>query len=116
MVQGFLILLLCQLLGEALVIFLDVPIPGAVVGMVILLIGLILHGKVPDGLSKTSEGLLSVLPLLLVPAGVGLMNHFGVLSEHWLAFLVALTLSTLVTMFAVGVILKAVSQEKESED
>ncbi len=116
MVQGFLVLLLCQLLGEAVVIYFDVPIPGAVVGMALLLIGLILLGKVPEGIEKTSLGLLSVLPLLLVPAGVGLMNHFGVLSENWLAFLVILFVSTLVTMFIVGVILKMVSQEKEVED
>lgn len=116
MVQGFLVLLLCQLLGEAVVIYFDVPIPGAVVGMVLLLIGLIILGKVPDGLEKSSVGLLSVLPLLLVPAGVGLMDYFGVLSENWLAFLVILFVSTLVTMFVVGVILKMVSQEKEVED
>lgn len=112
MVQGFLLLLLCQLGGELLVTVLAVPIPGSVVGMVILLVGLMVYGKVPEGLRLTGEGLLKVLPLLLVPAGVGLMTHFSLLSESWAALLIALFVSTLVTMFIVALILKCLSQEK----
>lgn len=115
MVFGFLILLMCQLVGEVLVTFFTVPIPGSVVGMLLLLVGLILVGKVPDSLRLSSEGLLSVLPLLLVPAGVGLMTHFGVLSEYWGQLLIALFVSTLVTMFIVAGLLKLLSKEKVEE-
>lgn len=116
MVSGFLILLCCQLVGELLVTFLAVPIPGSVVGMVVLLVGLIVIGKVPEGLRLSSEGLLKVLPLLLVPAGVGLMTHFGVLAEYWGQLLIALFISTLVTMFVVAGLLKLMSKEKLSGD
>lgn len=116
MVQGFLILLVCQLVGEALVTTLDVPIPGSVVGMVVLLIGLMILGKVPEGLRVTSEGLLKVLPLLLVPAGVGLMAHFGVLSIYWGQLLIALFVSTLITMLVVALLLKLLSKEKAAGD
>ena len=115
MVFGFLILLSCQLAGEVVVTFFQVPIPGSVVGMLLLLIGLIVVGRVPDGLRLSSEGLLSILPLLLVPAGVGLMNHFGVLSEYWGQLLIALFISTLVTMFVVAGLLKLLSKEKLEE-
>lgn len=116
MVQGFLILLLCQLMGELIVTLLGVPIPGSVVGMVVLLIGLMIKGSVPEGLRLTSEGLLKVLPLLLVPAGVGLMTHYGVLSQYWGALLVALFFSTLVTMLVVALLLKLLSKEKSAEE
>ena len=112
MVHGFLILLVCQLLGELIVTLLEVPIPGSVVGMVLLLIGLIIRGEVPDGLRLTGEGLLKVLPLLLVPAGVGLMTHFELLSVYWGELLIALFVSTLVTMFVVALLLKLLSKEK----
>ena len=115
MVFGFLMLLSCQLVGELLDTFFEVPIPGSVVGMLLLLIGLIVAGRVPDGLRLSSEGLLSVLPLLLVPAGVGLMTHFGVLSEYWGQLLIALFMSTLITMFIVAGILKLLSKEKFEE-
>ena len=49
MIQGFLILLVCQLVGELIVTAASVPIPGSVVGMVLLLVGLIVRGEVPEG-------------------------------------------------------------------
>jgi len=109
MIQGFAVLLICQLFGEISVSVLAVPIPGSVVGMVYLFVGLVVVGKVPEGLRLTSDGLLKCLPLLLVPAGVGLMNHFSVLSEYWVGLLVSLFVSTLVTMFLVALLLKALS-------
>lgn len=112
MVHGFLILLVCQLLGELMVTLLEVPIPGSVVGMMLLLIGLIIRGEVPEGLRLTGEGLLKVLPLLLVPAGVGLMTHFELLSVYWGELLIALFVSTLITMFVVALLLKLLSKEK----
>ncbi|WP_415900202.1 CidA/LrgA family protein [Neptuniibacter sp. QD48_11] len=114
MIQGFLILLVCQLVGELIVTAASVPIPGSVVGMVLLLVGLIVRGEVPEGLRVTAEGLLKVLPLLLVPAGVGLMNYFGVLSDYWLELMVSLFVSTLITMFVVAFLLKVLSKEKVS--
>lgn len=106
MIQGFLALLLCQLLGELTVYLLDIPVPGSVVGMVLLLLALILLGRVPQSLRQSAEGVLAVLPLLLVPPGVGLMVHFQLIAEHWQAILVALVVSTFVTLLLVTVLLK----------
>lgn len=105
-VEGFLILLACQLLGELIVVVADVPIPGSVVGMVLLLLLLVVLQEVPAGLRLAGEGLLKVLPLLLVPAGVGLMRYFNVLSETWYQLLIALFVSTFITMVVVGLLLK----------
>ena len=114
MIQGFLILLTCQLLGELIVISLNVPIPGSVVGMVLLLIGLVVRGDVPESLRMTGEGLLKALPLLLVPAGVGLIDYFSLLSAYWSELLIALFISTLVTMLVVVLLLKLLSEEKHT--
>ncbi|MGI1669160.1 MAG: CidA/LrgA family protein [Neptuniibacter sp.] len=115
MIKGFVILLVCQLIGEVFVAFLSVPIPGSVVGMLILFLGLIFGGRVPSGLRVACEGLLKCLPLFLVPAGVGLMNYFGVLSEYWAGLLVALFVSTLVTMVVVAVLIKCLSRHDAKE-
>ncbi len=114
---GFLILLACQLVGELLVRGLDVPIPGAVVGMVLLFLGLLLFQEIPDGLRQTSEGLLKVLPLLLVPAGVGIMQYLGFLSEAWAELLTALVISTFATLFIVAFILqRMLARKSEQQD
>jgi len=116
-VIGFLILLACQLVGELLVRGLDVPIPGAVVGMVLLFIGLLMFQKVPEGLRQVSEGLLKVLPLLLVPAGVGIMQYLGLLSAAWAELLAALVISTFATLFVVAFILqRMLTSESERQE
>lgn len=111
MIQGFLILLLCLLLGEGVVFALDAPIPGSVIGMVILLCGLMAVGEVPSNLRLASEGLLKILPLLLVPAGVGLIVHIPLLSQYWLILLLVLFVSTLATMLTVALLLKSFSKK-----
>ncbi len=115
MVNGFLILLLCQLIGELIVFSLDVPVPGAVVGMVLLLVGLIVRGNVPEGVRTSAQGLLSILPLLLVPAGVGLMVHYELIVSEWPVILAALVVSTFVTLVLVTLLLKWMSQSSVSQ-
>lgn len=115
MIQGFVILLACQLIGEIFVEIFSVPIPGSVVGMLVLFLGLMFGGRVPAGLRFASEGLLKCLPLFLVPAGVGLMNYFGVLSEYWVGLSVALFISTLVTMVFVAILIKCLSRHDLEE-
>lgn len=96
------LLLTCQLIGEMLVLWLGLPVPGPVVGLLLLFIGLVWHGAVPEGLGKTSDGLLAHLSLLFVPAGVGVMLHLAMLREHWLAISLALVLSTALTLAVTG--------------
>lgn len=98
MLIGILILMLCQLLGELLMTTLGIPVPGPVAGMVILLIGLMAYGGVPEGLRVPAEALIRNLSLLFIPAGVGLMVHFKLLADFWLLVAVALIASTLLTL------------------
>lgn len=113
MLFGFLVLLICQLAGELLVRYLDLPFPGPVVGMVFLLAGLMIRGRVPEGIRQASEGLLSYLALLFVPAGVGLMVHFQLIAADGLTILTALILSTAITMLITGFILKHLALKED---
>lgn len=98
MITGFMVLLLFELLGEVLVLLLNLPTPGPVVGMLLLLMTLLFLGKIPEDLDKTANTLLSHLSLLFVPAGVGVMVHFQRIRSEWLAILIALLASTVVTL------------------
>jgi len=104
------LLLLCQLLGEVFVVWSDQPFPGPVVGMVLLFVGLALHGGVPEGLARVVDGLLSHLSLLFVPAGVGVMLHIAMLREEWLAIALALVLSTVLTVAVSGLLMTALTR------
>lgn len=103
---GYLTLILvCQLIGEVFVVWSGLPVPGPVVGMVILFTGLVVKGALPDDLAKVSDMLLTHLSLLFVPAGVGVMLHIGLLGKEWVAISVALLVSTLVTIAVTAAIM-----------
>ncbi len=97
---GITLLLVYQLAGEVTVRLLGVPIPGPVLGMVMLFVTLLIRGRTPDSLDTASSALLSHLSLLFVPAGVGMMVHFDRIAEEWVPITLALLLSTIITMVA----------------
>ncbi len=97
MVRGMTVLLVCQLAGEVIARALNLPAPGPVIGM-LLLFGILLWRGAPDWLDQVGQGLLRLLPLFFVPAGVGVMNHIPLMQTEWMALLVILLVSTVVTM------------------
>lgn len=102
--NGITILLLYELTGEFIVLSLQISVPGPVVGMALLFLTLLVRGRSAPSLDMASSVLLNHLPLLFVPAGVGMMVHFERLAVEWLPIVVALVLSTLVTMAATAAI------------
>ncbi len=73
MIEALALLLGCQLAGEILVRLAGAPLPGPVVGLLLLLVVLLMRGTVPTAVQATARGLLRHLSLLFVPAGVGIM-------------------------------------------
>lgn len=102
MLTLFILLLVCQLIGEILVVAAGLPLPGPVIGMLLLFIALLVRGGIPEGLEKMAGGLLSNLSLLFVPAGVGVMLHAELLGREVLPIALSLVLSTLITLIVTG--------------
>lgn len=96
MLTGLIALLLCQVVGEVAVRVLDVPVPGPIVGMVLMFVLLVVR-RPPSGagLVRGPQTLLRYLPLLYVPAGVGVIAHLTRLREDALPIAGGLVLSWL---------------------
>lgn len=101
MLRAFTLLLLCQLAGEAIRVAAGLPVPGPVIGLFLLLLGLIVSRRSAPWLDTTATGLLRHLSLLFVPASVGLIQHADRLRAEWLPLLAAVVVST-VAAIAVG--------------
>jgi len=99
-------LVVLQLVGELIVRIFALPVPGPVVGLVLLYVALTIHGSVPDGLRTTGNVLLQHLMLFLVPATTGLMMHFQRLGDEWLPIVLAAVGGTAVTMAVTAVTLR----------
>lgn len=103
----------CQLAGELLVTASGLPLPGPVVGMVLLFLFLVVRGRlvspgVPAQLAAVGDGLLSHLSLLFVPAGVGVMAHFALLEADWIALSTAIIGSSVLTIIVTAYTLLAI--------
>jgi holin-like protein len=104
MLRGLAVVLVFQLAGELLAHLLALPVPGPVVGMVLLLVALEFGLPQRDGLRVASGGLLAVLSLLFVPAGVGIVQHLPRLAAEWPALGAALLVSTAATLGVTGLV------------
>lgn len=98
MLGAITVLLGCQLLGELFVATTKLPLPGPVVGMVILFFGLLIRGGVSEPLVQVSNVLLRNLSLLFVPAGVGVMVHLALIEREWIGVSAALIGSSAITI------------------
>ena len=109
-INGLTILLLYQLMGEVTVRWLDLPVPGPVLAMIMLFISLVIKGSTPSALQSSANTILSHLSLLFIPAGVGIMAHFERLQNEWLPISVAVILSTVITLIFSAAVMLAMNK------
>lgn len=93
LLRGLTLLLMAQALGEALVRLAHVPLPGPVLGLLLMWAAL-QWAPVRQVVQPAAEGLLAHLSLLFVPVGVGVMTHLHLISEFGLRLLLVIGLST----------------------
>jgi holin-like protein len=110
MIATFATLLVFQALGEGLSYALSLPIPGPVIGMVLLLAYLMFRPAMVDKLAPTAMGLLRHLSLLFVPAGVGIMVHARLIAAEWLPISMALLASVLVSIAVTAAVVRALQK------
>ena len=99
--KQLLIILGISFLGELLKYFLPLPIPASIYGMVILF-ALLLSGALPlSAVRETGNRLVAVMPVMVIPAGVGLMASWDILRPLLLPVGV-ITVAVLVIVMAVS--------------
>ncbi len=103
--KGLTVLLLCQSAGEVLVRLLHLPLPGPVIGL-LLLVALLQWPPVRTPVDAAASGLLSHLSLLFVPVGVGVVAHLGLVSQYGVRMLLALVLSTWIGLAVTALVLR----------
>lgn len=118
MLLGFFWLLLAQLVGEAIAHGLGLPIPGPVIGIILVVIAIALRDRVmarddtavTAPLGWVADSLLKHMGLLFVPAGVGVVQQFGLLADNSLAVIVAIAGSTVITLVVTVATFRIVSR------
>lgn len=110
---AFAVLAGLQFLGDAIVAWTGWPLPGALIGMLLLLGGLCVLGRVPQGLDDVGTPLLRHLMLFLIPSVAAIVLYMGLLREHALVFVLASVLVTALTLAATAWLLQRLMQGRE---
>ena len=105
MIEGLIKLLAFQIAGEAAVHLFSLPIPGAVLGMALLFLYLVVR-RGDEALDQFTGSFLRHLSLLFIPAAVGIMAHLGRIADEWLAIAIALGVSTTAAILATALSVK----------
>ena len=105
-----------QLIGEVTATVLGLPVPGPVIGMVLLLILLLRIGSLPAELEQLAGGLLGHLYLYYLPATVGVTAHLALVGTELLPLVAAIVVSSTLAMAATGLVIQILAQRKGDDD
>ncbi|MEP7155513.1 MAG: CidA/LrgA family protein [Betaproteobacteria bacterium] len=106
MIRGLIILLSFQGAGEIITRLFTLPVPGPVIGLLLLLIFLVRRGKVDTPIDTVSSALVKNLGVLFVPAAVGVVMFLPQLKANFLAISVALAVSVTATIAVSAAVLR----------
>lgn len=109
-------ILLFQLAGEVITRGLGWPVPGPVLGLMLLFAFLLLRGGPSPGLQQTAQNLLQHMSLLFVPAGTGILLHLHTLKQEWLPLTISLIVSTFLAMAVTALLVQALSRKQHAGD
>lgn len=110
--RQFMIILLLSFSGEVLKMFIPLPIPASVYGLVLMLLCLV------TGILKTSQVkeaaffLIEIMPVMFIPAAAGLIDSWKVLQPLLLPILVITVVITIFVMVVTGKIAQMIAQKR----
>ncbi len=102
-----------QWLGDQVVAFLGWPLPGSLVGLLMLLGLLALRGGIPQGLDEVAMPLLRHLMLFLIPSIAAVVLYGHLLLEHAALFVLTATLGTVFTIAVTGWTLRQLMKRRQ---
>ncbi len=114
MLYALAVLFAFQLLGELVVRTTDLPLPGALLGTLLLLLGLLFYKRLPKALEDTAQLLLQNMMLLFIPVIAGVMLEFDHLRREWLPFVLACIAGAAVTFTATALTFRFFLQRQAS--
>lgn len=113
LLRQFLIILLLSLVGEGLHALLPLPVPASVYGLVLMLLCLCTGILRLDQVERASDFLIEIMPVMFVPAAVGLTESWEQLRGVLVPVLVIMVLTTVLVMVVTGHVTQFVMKWRE---
>ncbi|MBR2700904.1 MAG: CidA/LrgA family protein [Erysipelotrichaceae bacterium] len=107
--KQMMIILSVSLLGELLHELLPLPVPASIYGIVGMFV-LLYTGLIRvERIKETSSFLIEIMPVMFIPAAVGLISSWDVLKAHWISYVTVTLVSTVIVMAVSGLVTQAVT-------
>ena len=113
--RQFGLILLFSFLGELLHILLPLPVPASVYGLLLLLAALLTRICKVEQVKEAAVFLIEIMPVMFIPAGVGLLNAWGVLKPVWIPISVITVVTTVLVMAVAAKVTQAVIQNSKKK-
>lgn len=113
--RQLIIILSVYFLGNLIQNLLHIPVPGTVLGLIFLFLGLSAGIIKEEMVEEMCEFLLSHMSFLFVPAGVGLMTSMGIISKKWLPFIIIIIISTALVWIITAYVVKFLRRSTKDE-
>ena len=115
-IKQFLIILLVSSVGDVFNYLIPLPIPASIYALIIML--LLLSTKfIPLGaVAETADFLVNIMPVMFIPAAVGLIVYWEQLKEMLIPFCVITIVSTLLVMLTTGKVTDFLLARKDGEE
>lgn len=113
-VKQFVIIIAISFIGEFLKYVLPLPVPASIYGMVLMFAALLTGVLKLDDVKDTAKFLIEIMPLMFIPAAVGLITSFDILKAHLAAYLVITVTSTFLVMVVSGHVTQFVIRHRKA--
>ena len=113
--KQFGIILLISFVGEILETWIPLPIPASIYGIILLFLCLKLNIIPHEAVHETGKFLIEIMPLMFIPAAVGLLETWDVIAPAWLEYVAVTVISTWVVMIVSGRVTQFVIRRKRKD-
>ncbi len=113
--KQFGIILTISFVGELLNHLIPLPIPASIYGICILFLCLLTKVIPLSAVEDAGNFLIQIMPLMFVPAAVGLLNSWGIIQDSYMEYLVILCVSTVVVMAVSGKVTECIVKHSQKE-
>lgn len=114
--KQFGIIILISFVGEVLHALIPLPVPASIYGLLILFTGLSTHIIPLSLVRETGKFLIEIMPLMFIPAAVGILESWGVVKPWFVPLLAFTLLSTILVMAVTGKITQFAVEKKHGEE
>lgn len=114
--RQFSVILFISFLGEVLRMLIPLPVPASVYGLVLMLSALCTGILKLDQVKDTADFLIEIMPVMFIPAAVGLLDSWPALQPIWAPVLLITVLTTILVMAVTGLVTQYIIRKEQAKN